>query len=766
MTMNKARPGNAKRTLFVRMLTAYIILIIVTSTAVGVSSLMIFERFHIRTVNENVRQSIADNHLNLVTQINGIRDDITGGIFMQQFGMVPQVLNTELGTDNYADIKGIYDYLNQEVLRNSNYVNGIHIYYRENNMLISSKYGLKLLDSHNGEGIELDWLELMFLNDVKNVWIHTREVAFTTSSESSSEFNYSFITTYPMTHSSKDAKIMICIDFDETMLSERLNSDGKSINYILDHKGHVISAPMEIQNNSFNEDYFAEDEGYYLEKIDGEDYLVSYIKEPENGWLLVNQYPTSGLYKTMVQIKRTILAIAALTTIIGIAVSFLMAQNFYHPVKDIMAMIKRYDKSGDDLKGGEFNRISTVINGLDGHVSQLQDTIDSSRGLLIAKLIGDLSRKRGLASEDIRERMNFLGINLSMSEYMFMKVEISYIDANELMPSQAQIIKYRLINEISQLSDGNSSLLATDYEDNSILVLINTELSAEAFKRTKIQDLTRIENIFSAEVFIRIFLMDAVQDIHHLYRSYRQLDSLKEMVFYLPTKQILTSEDIAKESSDAVIDIGLFSKFEQQLYGGHDGVFDEVDHILDEAVKQKYSTVEKQKAMMNLMSIIAKYIKDVSLTSHEIMDENIYGIFDEMEDVNMFRQWLTEVIGKVFALLNDTNDNALNDTISKVKAYIEENMSQDLSLGLVAGKVYLSPQYLSALFKREVGVNFSAYLLKLRMEKARTLLVETDKKVEEVCILVGYQTSHYFIKKFKEHTGLTPRQYRSRHTKL
>ena len=106
---------------------------------------------------------------------------------------------------------------------------------------------------------------------------------------------------------------------------------------------------------------------------------------------------------------------------------------------------------------------------------------------------------------------------------------------------------------------------------------------------------------------------------------------------------------------------------------------------------------------------------------------------------------------------NDTNNGQI---IEKVKAYITENISKELSLTSVSDRVYISSQYLCKIFKEETNMNFIDYVTQIRMEKAKELLLETNMNIESVAESVGYKPPHYFAKKFKERYGMTPKNFR------
>ena len=99
-------------------------------------------------------------------------------------------------------------------------------------------------------------------------------------------------------------------------------------------------------------------------------------------------------------------------------------------------------------------------------------------------------------------------------------------------------------------------------------------------------------------------------------------------------------------------------------------------------------------------------------------------------------------------------------TITGITKYLQEHLAEDLSLSVLAEEFHLNPQYISQLFKNEIGVNFLTYLTNIRMEKAKKLLLSTSLSVAEVAEKSGYGDYRVFTKVFKKSEGITPSQYR------
>lgn len=105
-------------------------------------------------------------------------------------------------------------------------------------------------------------------------------------------------------------------------------------------------------------------------------------------------------------------------------------------------------------------------------------------------------------------------------------------------------------------------------------------------------------------------------------------------------------------------------------------------------------------------------------------------------------------------------DGDADVVVRTVQSYIAQHCAEDLSLEQLAGMVYLSPSYLSRLFKRETGENLSSYIQNVRIEQAKLLLRTTSLKTYEVAERVGISDPVYFSRIFKKITGVKPKDYR------
>lgn len=103
--------------------------------------------------------------------------------------------------------------------------------------------------------------------------------------------------------------------------------------------------------------------------------------------------------------------------------------------------------------------------------------------------------------------------------------------------------------------------------------------------------------------------------------------------------------------------------------------------------------------------------------------------------------------------------------IEKVKRFIERNCFKKITLIDAAESVCLSPKYLSRLFKQSVKMGFSDYKLKIKVSKAKQLLIKASYNINQLADKLGYQNAESFIRQFKRFTGLTPTAFRKKNKK-
>ena len=101
-----------------------------------------------------------------------------------------------------------------------------------------------------------------------------------------------------------------------------------------------------------------------------------------------------------------------------------------------------------------------------------------------------------------------------------------------------------------------------------------------------------------------------------------------------------------------------------------------------------------------------------------------------------------------------------SDIVIQVMSYIKRNYRNSILLRDIADHVHLSPNYLSGLFRKTVGITITEYLMSVRMRNAIVYLINSDKTIQEICEAVGYNSYEHFERLFKRRFGISPKEFR------
>lgn len=166
--------------------------------------------------------------------------------------------------------------------------------------------------------------------------------------------------------------------------------------------------------------------------------------------------------------------------------------------------------------------------------------------------------------------------------------------------------------------------------------------------------------------------------------------------------------------------------------------------------------------LLELSAILSRAAVEAGASLEKLLGLN-YDYVQELaslESTEDICAWIVKVLDAFINVVYETRESRNLPVIREAVDYIRAHYSDDLSLEDVAGRVHLSPFYLSRLFKEELGNTFVEFLTRVRIEEAKRLLLGSTLAVQEVADAVGYQDASYFAKVFKRQEGRTPSQFR------
>lgn len=157
------------------------------------------------------------------------------------------------------------------------------------------------------------------------------------------------------------------------------------------------------------------------------------------------------------------------------------------------------------------------------------------------------------------------------------------------------------------------------------------------------------------------------------------------------------------------------------------------------------------KLMMNF------YVPQISPGSR---DSSIQNMLDTMFSLTELEDYFLQFFTTLATSLQKDNIYSDSDIVVNVRTYIDHNYQKEITVEFVASLFHMNRSYLSHIFKKKQGQSFKDYLNLVRLEHAKILLKQTDKKIYQVATAVGYDNVRSLYRIFKKMEHTTPEQYR------
>ncbi len=372
-------------------------------------------------------------------------------------------------------------------------------------------------------------------------------------------------------------------------------------------------------------------------------------------------------------------------------------------------------------------------------------------------------------NEDIVKKLAYLNIQFRIDENITVAV-LQIDDYHDIITNydeeRKQLLKLLIQDIAEKVINNYNSGICIHTGDNEFVIVFNE--ATQTGKRT----IPICEEIMSrvyelAQATVSIGLGRPACGISEISCSYREALEAVRYKFYTGNNSLLNIDDFLGDMNDINF-IYIFDMEKQLMDCIKLGDSSKVMRILDDIFNTFYANKKMHSSYLQSMCIeIVSISSGITYEFNEDI-EKIIGSHSQILDNILCKDNLSELKKYMLSiLLKITNHIAgkykkkSEDNINKIKGIINERYMEDISISGISEEIYLTPNYVSLIFKRETNMTITEYITGIRMMKAKELLMTTDLKVQEIAELVGYENPHYFSTVFKKQTGVHPMKYRS-----
>lgn len=395
---------------------------------------------------------------------------------------------------------------------------------------------------------------------------------------------------------------------------------------------------------------------------------------------------------------------------------------------------------------------------LENYKEQLKDNLP----ILKDNLLKNLIRGKALNKDKFFSKAYIYGINLDFTnissalihidglnnlykEYKDEEIESLLIGISEVTKSNLNI---HFKNEVFQVDEGIAIIYSSPSNLDYYLSIFNT------FKNDISEKL---------KITVTIGVGNPVDSPFLLYKSFSNAISSLDAKFYLGNNMVIPYRDISSEDENKISYPG---KEEREIINSiNTGNKKHLNVSIEEFFNKLSSDNIPSKIYLEINSLflvnsVYKFCIDRNLNLNNFFQDG-FSYYDKIKSCET-RNELKETIENIFLNIIDNIEtyNNKNILVKEAVEYIKRNYSKDINLESLSKEIFITPGYLSILFKKELDVNFIEFLHKYRIEKAKELLENKLYKNYEVALKVGFKDDKYFSQLFKRYTGITPKEYR------
>ncbi len=377
-----------------------------------------------------------------------------------------------------------------------------------------------------------------------------------------------------------------------------------------------------------------------------------------------------------------------------------------------------------------------------------------------------------LNSDDLEEHLSFLEIGVRGK---LLGTIIFHLDnylqlAKSKKEADIQFCKFHIIDLIKEkFSKDTTFLYSFANKPNEIVVIYGVDAKEQEEKLNEniltIQDhILNVHNIsFSAG------LGGLYPDLISQEISYREAKLALDFKVWTGKNALIPYKDIESSKSGQLLfykDQETFSSILRE--GDLEKVTSFIENIFATIKSENYLVMPKSYLHLTILGFVNQIIRSILEFNGSI--EEVYGTnFDPLIQINTFetlddlKTWLLNLSYQAVEFIDKHKQKVGRNFVDKARTYLDNNFrNPELNLIKVAEHVYISPSYLSRLFKEVTNYTITEYLNKTRIKEAENLLINSSDKIYEIAERIGFRDSHYFGIVFKKITGLSPSEYRDK----
>ena len=497
------------------------------------------------------------------------------------------------------------------------------------------------------------------------------------------------------------------------------------------------------------------------ERVDGGSFIIMREISANSGLSVVSITDSKKFYQSGSEFASWYIFLIAVLFIGGILLSLVLSRSNYKPIQKLVQKIVDQDTMADQEQEGinEFEIITNKWTDVQNKNEELSALLNRQRPMVVASCLRRILKGKFKTSEEMEATLKSANINLSYRYNFVILLPIPVEDSFE------EDKNLRIMTVLAGFMQPFIHVYGLDMlKDNGIAVIVNCGERTAGEKnvdiRLSVADHLCRELETRYEISIPFYIRRIYEDVMDINRSFLESAAIASDYHMLGNQKVILFEEIGYEEQNIqypILEQALFIQCLKQA--NEEAALKALDNMIGEIEPLK-SFVITQCLCFDIINITIKTLDQLKGFELKNVDLKKLITFKSLPEFREKMAGLTIEMCRQFAEFKDSRNN---ERKSEILDYVNCHYG-DSSMGLesVADEFGVSSNYLSRFFKQETGCSFIQYVTMIRMDRARELLVNSNKQIKEIVAEIGYIDVANFVRKFKGYEGVTPGQYREK----
>ncbi|OXM82276.1 helix-turn-helix domain-containing protein [Paenibacillus rigui] len=657
-----------------------------------------------------------------------------------------------------------------KVLMNANSnISSFYLYSMQNKSLLTDS-----IFADEADFYDMNWLQPFQNMQRYQQWLGTRKITEISSGFQLDKNVMTLVRQFPLISNPQYRKGAIIVNVDERTVASLIADVDKQRpgqTLIVNEQGIIISSQNKAQ---LFQPLTRIEAAPGLEQLNGSGYTMKstkegsfttfYVSSSYNGWKYISIVPNPEMNRPLQIIRNLLYAIAAGMFVVALVLVYAVSNYTFRP-------LERFFRSFAEKKTGrpaDLTYLEKFFKQMMSDNESLQKQMHESLPALKWRLIMSLLMADKTNYNRMRKYLDLLGIQLYESCFVVLVIELDR-QQDAVSPRDVYLFTYAISNVAEELVSGVCKGVSVEISDGSVAVIMSFEEDdPQGSQITALQVADLVKNYVSTHFkqTVTIGVGSPHVQLEGIHKSYQEALHALKYKLIMGINTVICIDDIAGNHNDKFYRIWAMGDSVVGVIRDTEQAKLEVQlrKLFDEMVASNVPPEMVKQMCIQLIMKSIKALSDKGLDSKEFLDpkENIYLQIDTCATVEDIQTYIAGFLRQLIVRTEEKREaKAGNDTVKQIVTYLEQHyMDSDLSLNLLAEKFNLSVPYLSKLFKESTETNFMDCLIRIRMEKAKELLLDPKLKIQSIAELVGYNNPQSFIRIFKKVTGQTPGEYR------